>query len=232
MPARSFGARRTDAGFTSCRTDGLVSREPENCWTYPAIESNRAVIWGIPAKGNCVKVYVGEPTSAFSVRGIAISDDHLLRISEENEGWQVERDDDGSLIMSPNFSPGGFKSGEAHSQLDRYAKRVGGKAGDASTGYTMPTGAVLSPDASWVSPEQVASVPLEGAQSYWKIVPVVVIEIRSASDAWSDTTAKVDRFLSYGATYAVAVDPETREVYERGSAPAGLSLDFDAIIDA
>ncbi len=179
-----------------------------------------------------MKVYVGEPTSAFSVRGLAISDDDLLRISEENEGWQVERDDDGSLIMSPNFSPGGFKSGEAHSQLDRYAKRVGGKAGDASTGYTMPTGAVLSPDASWVSPEQVVSVPPEGAQSYWKIVPVVVIEIRSATDAWSDTTAKVDRLLSYGATYAVAVDPETREVYERGCAPAGLSLDFDAIIDA
>jgi hypothetical protein len=33
-------------------------------------------------------------------------------------------------------------------------------------------------------------------------------------------------------TSTVAIDPETREVVERGTKPAGLELDFDAIIDA
>jgi hypothetical protein len=34
-----------------------------------------------------------------------------------------------------------------------------------------------------------------------------------------------------GSHYAVAIDPTTREVVERGQAPSGLVLDFDAIID-
>jgi len=59
----------------------------------------------------------------------------------------------------------------------------------------------------------------------------VVIEIRLATDAWSDTTAKVDGFLVRCDVRGCSRS-ETREVYERGSAPAGLLLDFDATIDA
>jgi hypothetical protein len=35
-----------------------------------------------------------------------------------------------------------------------------------------------------------------------------------------------------GTHYAVAIDPVTGEVVERGTKPADLELDFDAIIDA
>jgi hypothetical protein len=38
--------------------------------------------------------------------------------------------------------------------------------------------------------------------------------------------------MENGTRYAVAIDPFTREVVERGEPPDGLSLDFDAIIDA
>jgi hypothetical protein len=35
-----------------------------------------------------------------------------------------------------------------------------------------------------------------------------------------------------GSQYAVAINPETREVVPLGTPPEGLVLDFDAIIDA
>jgi len=43
---------------------------------------------------------------------------------------------------------------------------------------------------------------------------------------------KIDRSIERGNTYAVAIDPRTREVAERGEAPADLTLDIDPIIDA
>ena len=76
---------------------------------------------------------------------VLVDDDDLVRVSEENPGYQFEREDDGTLTVSPNDTIGGGRSGKA---------------------------------------------------------------------------------------YAVAIDPVTREVVERGVAPAGLTLHFDAIIDA
>ena len=63
-------------------------------------------------------------------------------------------------------------------------------------------------------------------------MPDVAIEVASASDRWLDVVVKIDAYVANGAGYAVAVDPTTRERYERGTPPAGLTLDFDAIIDA
>jgi hypothetical protein len=37
--------------------------------------------------------------------------------------------------------------------------------------------------------------------------------------------------MRHGTRYAVAIDPFTREIGERGEAPDGLSLDFDRMID-
>jgi Uma2 family endonuclease len=67
---------------------------------------------------------------------------------------------------------------------------------------------------------------------FWQTSPDVAIEVRSISDNFRDTIAKIEFYMRNGTQYAVAIDPFTREVVERGEAPDGLSLDFDAIIDA
>ena len=43
---------------------------------------------------------------------------------------------------------------------------------------------------------------------------------------------KVERYLRNGARYALALYPEKRDVYERGTPPPGLQLDFERIFDA
>ncbi len=67
---------------------------------------------------------------------------------------------------------------------------------------------------------------------FWPLSPDVAIEIKSASDRFRDTIAKIDFYMKHGTRYAVAIDPFVREVVERGEAPDGLSLDFARIIDA
>jgi len=59
-----------------------------------------------------------------------------------------------------------------------------------------------------------------------------VIEILSASDAWSELLVKLDDYLRNGATYAVAIDPLERRHAVRGTSPAGFALDPLAIADA
>ncbi len=159
-----------------------------------------------------------------------ISDENLEAIGHANPGWQIERDARGGLVVSPTSSGDGAKSTEAVLQLGAHAKRVGGKVFDSSTGFTMPDGSVLSPDASWLDSDQLREADRNA--TFWRVVPAVVVEVRSQSDRWAETTAKIDRYHDLGARYAVAIDPQTRDVYERGSAQTGLALDFDAIIDA
>ncbi len=162
------------------------------------------------------------------------SDDALVRLSRDNPGYKIEREEDGTITMSPTHTKGGAKSAEALVQLYNYAKRAGGKAFDSSTGFSVGPGKkTMSPDASWISQPRIDElIRLGKAEKYWPISPDIIVEVKSDSDDFTDTIAHVEHFRSRGTTYAAAVDPDTRAVVELGTAFGGLTLDFDAIIDA
>jgi len=112
---------------------------------------------------------------------------------------------------------------------------VSSKAFDSNQGWKIgPNGAVKSPDASWIGQAKVDAVPLDqrSGSAFLPIVPNVAIEVKSPSDEWAAIVAKIDDFFERGTRYAAAVNPETREVIERGTFPTGLELDFDGIIHA
>ncbi len=157
------------------------------------------------------------------------SDGDLQRLSATNPGWQFERSDDGALLVSPAATPGGSKSGEAFAQLYAFAKNARGKAYDAQTGFKTPGGGVVSPAAAWVSPARILAH--QNDDGYWQMMPDVVIEVASKTDEWPLVTLKIDKYVADGAGYAIAIDPRTCEIYERGVCPANLLLDTRAIID-
>ena len=161
------------------------------------------------------------------------NDEDLVRVSRENPGYRFEREDDGTIVVSPTHTKGGAKSGEAFGQLRDYKKRVGGNAYDSNTGFAIgPLQRVYSPDASWVSQSRIDALRPHETSGFWPLSPDIVIEVKSDTDIFRDTIAKIERFIKRGSAYAVAIDPTTREVVERGVAPENLVLDFDAIIDA
>jgi len=165
---------------------------------------------------------------------VIVTDEDLVRVSHENPGYRFEREEDGTIIVSPTRTKGGAKSGEAFGQIRDYKKHAGGNAFDSSTGFAIGPGVrVLSPDAAWVSQARIDAVAAAGAaDGFWPISPDLVIEVKSATDRFEQTVRKIERFIKRGTTYAVAIDPETRAVVERGTKPSDFQPDFDAIIDA
>jgi Uma2 family endonuclease len=163
-----------------------------------------------------------------------VSDIVLMQMGSDNPGYTFEREEDGSLIVSPTSTKGGAKSAEALGQLYLYAKTHGGKAFDSSTGFAIGPGVrMYAPDASWVSQPRIdAQQGSPSENGFWSISPDVVIEVKSKTDDWRMTVAKAQTFIERGSTYAVAINPQTREVAPVGAPPPGLVLDIDSIIDA
>jgi Uma2 family endonuclease len=161
------------------------------------------------------------------------TDEDLVRVSRDNPGYRFELEQDGSIVVSPTHTKGGAKSLEAAVQLHAFAKKVGGKAFDSNTGFAIgPQRRVFSPDASWVSQPRIDALTPAELTGFWPVSPDVILEVKSDTDSFADTLTKIALFIERGSGYAVAIDPETREVVELGTVPAGLVLDFDAIIDA
>jgi Uma2 family endonuclease len=164
---------------------------------------------------------------------ILVDDDDLYRVSRENSAYRFEREEDGAVNVSPNYTNGGRKSGRAFRQLDEYAEKAGGQAFDSSTGFHIGPGKrTWAPDAAWVSQKCIDALTDQQKAKYWPISPDVAIEVASETDDFELTVSRAETFIERGGQYAVAIDPRTREVQPRGTPPPGLKLDFDAIIDA
>ena len=166
--------------------------------------------------------------------GDASDDRALLELQHANPLCRLEYSSDGTILVSPlSGTATAKKEAMAYRELLRFAERVGGDAHIASAGFRLPDGSVLGPDAAWISPERLSALASsEKEDAFWHVCPDVVIEVFSENDTWSELVRKIRRFVANGATYAVAVDPRGRHVYEIGTPPLGLTLDFEAIFDA
>ncbi len=165
--------------------------------------------------------------------GLTVSDEYLVRVSRENPGWQFERSGEGDLIVSPTTSRNGPRNVELSFQLATWNSRMNfGEVFDSSSGFTMPDGAVLSPDGSCIASHRWDALTPEQQDTFAPLCPDVCIEIASKTDSWSKLRRKIDAYAEYGAQYALAVNPLTRQKYERGTLPEGLTLDIEAIFDA
>ena len=161
------------------------------------------------------------------------NDEDLMRVSRNNPGYRFEREEDGTVIVSPTHTKGGAKSLEAAAQLRDYKKRARGNAYDSQTGFAIgPAKKLRSPDGAWVSQARIDALTTKEAAGFWPISPDVAIEVKSDTDDFEETVEAAKFYIERGSSYAVAIDPVTRKVIELGTPPEGLVLDFDAIIDA
>jgi Uma2 family endonuclease len=166
---------------------------------------------------------------------VDVNDDQaVFALIRANPLWRLEFSCDGNVLASPLVRPGtSRKEHEAAVQLFAWERDAGGQAFGASAGFRLRDGSLFGPDAAWISAERLASLPPEATDAaFWYVCPDVVVEVMSEWDDWRPLQAKIDRYIINGATYALAIDPERRRVYECGTPPGGLQLDFDRIFDA
>ena len=95
----------------------------------------------------------------------------LVRLGEMNPGWSFERDDEGAIEVSPTSWKSGDASTEALRQLGAFGERAGGRAFDSSTGFSMSTKAVRSPDASWVRQERLDAARVSHPDEFFRAPP-------------------------------------------------------------
>ena len=151
-----------------------------------------------------------------------------------NRDLRLERSAAGDLIVNP---PTGWETGERNrsltGQLDRWYEdhEQQGKAFDSSTGFTLPNGAIRSPDASWISRERWEAISPDNRGTFARVCPDFVVELRSASDSLQSLRAKMQEYLDNGAQLGWLIDPQQRqvEIYRQGKSveiavdPAELS---------
>ncbi len=148
-----------------------------------------------------------------------VTDEDLLALSQRNPGYQFERSADGRLVVSPTGGESGRRSAEVLRQLSNWnAQTRLGYVFDSSTGFKLPDGALLSPDASWVRRARWEALAREDREGFPPLCPDVVFEVRSASNTLAELREKMHSYLANGAQLAVLIDPEGRtvELYRPG----------------
>lgn len=141
-----------------------------------------------------------------------VTDEELLALAERNPGYQFERTREGRLLVTPTGGESGRRSAEVLYQLSDWNRRAGlGYVFDASTGFHLPDGSLLCPDASWVERSRWETLSPAERAGFPPLCPDAVFEVRSPSNTAAELGEKMrTTYLANGARLAVLVDPEER----------------------
>ncbi len=128
--------------------------------------------------------------------------------------------------MPPAFGGTGARNCRLTTQVGHWAWNDGtGTAFDSSAGFTLPNGAVRSPDASWIRNERWNALTREQREnSFSPICPDFAVELRSQSDRKKKLGKKMEEYIEQGARLAWLLDPigGTVEIYRPGRPVDGL----------
>ena len=118
------------------------------------------------------------------------------------------------IIMPPAFSDTGNRNFNIAVQLGVWADQDGtGEAFDSSTGFTLPNGAIRSPDASWIKSDRWNALTDKQKASFAPICPDFVIELRSASDTLKSLQNKMQEYIENGAMLGFLIDRKNQTVH-------------------
>jgi Uma2 family endonuclease len=144
-----------------------------------------------------------------------MSDLELMRFSKENRPFRMEREPNGEiLVMTPSGSRTSSINLRILQALGIWADEDGrGLAFESNTGFTLPNGAVRSPDASWLSNQKWNTLTEKEQDGYAPVCPEFVVELTSPSDRIRDVKRKVvEEWIAQGAELAWLIEPKERRV--------------------
>jgi Uma2 family endonuclease len=144
-----------------------------------------------------------------------MSEAQFYEFCHHNPDLQIERTAEGEvIIMPPAFSDTGNRNFKLAVQLGIWADRDGtGECFDSSAGFTLPSGAMRSPDASWIKLDRWHALTDEQKSSFAPIYPDFVVELRSASDTLKSLQAKLQEYIENGVRLGLLIDRQNRTVY-------------------
>ena len=144
-----------------------------------------------------------------------LTDEEFFQFCADNRDQRIERDANHQItIMPPASSETGSSNNELSRQLANWNVDTKlGKTFDSSAGFTLDTGAMLSPDASWIAGENWNALSAEDRRGFARICPDFVVELLSPTDRLTDTMRKMEHWLEAGAKLGWLIAPGTESVY-------------------
>jgi Uma2 family endonuclease len=140
------------------------------------------------------------------------------QLCQDNPEIQFELTATGELIT---MAPAGWESSKRNLNLAAQVfnwnelNRLG-EAFDSSGGFTLPSGAVRSPDVTWIEKSKLEHVSPKVA--FPSIVPDFVIELRSMTDSLKTLQDKMLEYQANGVRLGWLINPQQQqvEVYRLG----------------
>lgn len=145
---------------------------------------------------------------------IDLTDEQFWQLCQNNRDYQFERTASGELlIMPPTGGETGNSNIEIAYQVQGWSRQNNlGKAFDSSTGFKLPNGAKLSPDASWVKIERWSALTPEEREKFPPICPDFVLELRSRTDSLAELQGKMQEYIQNGAALGWLIDRKNKRV--------------------
>ena len=152
-----------------------------------------------------------------------LSDEEFETLCERTEFVQLERTKEGTIRVNV---PAGGTTGEGNSEIIRqlrnwWIQHRRGRTYDSNTGFFLLDGSMLSPDAAYLTPEQLAGLSQGELARFLRRAPAFIIELRSPSDRLAPALEKMDSWMANGVQVGWLIDPAERQVqiYEQGAPP-------------
>lgn len=146
---------------------------------------------------------------------IIMNDDQFFDFCQLNRDLNIERDQLGDLlIMSPTGSETDERNFNLIVQLGIWTKKDGTGVGFGSSGgFTLPNGAVRSPDAAWIKKERWEAIPVEQRKKFAPICPDFVVELRSETDSLKTLQEKMAEYIENGVKLGWLIDRKQGKVF-------------------
>jgi Uma2 family endonuclease len=145
-----------------------------------------------------------------------LNDDEFYEFCQQNSTLKLEREANGTIIVMPNT---GGKTGtlnfELYFQLKLWHnKHKTGRFFDSSTAFRLPSTAVRSADAAFVSSERWDALTDDEQEKFPPLAPDFVIELMSKSDNLADAKEKmlID-WMANGCRLGWLIDPFNQMVH-------------------
>ena len=144
-----------------------------------------------------------------------LTDEEFYQFCMDNRDQRIERDANHQIsFIPPTNSETGASNSELNYQLAHWNRQHDlGKTFDSSAGFTLSTGAMLSPDASWIAWENWNALGPDDRRGFARICPDFVVELLSPTDRLTETMQKMEHWLEAGARLGWLIAPGTESVY-------------------
>ena len=166
----------------------------------------------------------------FAERLQRMTEDEFFAFYQANSQLKFERRADGTITyVALTGGDTGRRNSELVADLTIWNRQARlGRVFDSSTGFRLPSGAVRSPDAAWVSSAAWETLTAEQRAKFPPLCPEFVVELLSASDSLSDLMQKAQEFLNNGCrlVWLIVLKTETAHLY-RADGSVSVTKSFD-----